>query len=426
MPQPNVKVKSMEVAGSTPVQQANAITDPAGRWERLIPITVPIFAVALFGVLLLPAHANLQVYLHLWMLATLTLFLFISFRVRKLRNPGGAQVSKPRTLSGDHIASYQLDGPPVPRKGSLISDFFLGAGSAMAVFAEGQMLIIAISPYFSTSPSTSATIKTAAISLTMTVLSLSIYSAMLLTRGRRPERVISGRPAFYLSLGILLSLFVPVTFLIFQVPMYIFVGPPAPWPTLFAYAQDQAERMDKDAVLWEVSARPPFEAPGPYSPENTPLEVSFAFYAPDAESIGLKVLDVDPPRLLSIEHGSQYAGSPIPNDMLRKQKECLASVRLGPREVYSLTGSEGLDFGKEKGSTVSPYLSLNLYCDKRYSFGETAGWYISYLADQSADISSLRLSVDGATGKVVGRERWPEDLEKPATPIPVASPTVRP
>jgi hypothetical protein len=416
----------MEDAGPDPTQPASAITNPASRWERLIPLMVPMFAIAVLGIFFLPAHPNIEIYLHLWMLATLALFLFLRFRLVKARNPGGGRVRKTRALTGSQVESYQPDGSPVLKKGSFISDLFLGMASTLAVFAEVQLLIGSINPYFITTTSTSINFEMAAITLMMALLFITIFSVMLLVRGRRPERIIGGRPAFYGTLGIFAALLAAVSFLVFQVPRYIFVGPSAPWLALFAFAQGQAERIDKDAVLQSVSASPPYDLSAPYSPSNTPFELDFNFYGISGKSIKIVVLDVDPPRLLSIRSDSFYSRAEGISDELREYRERAATVKLSPREVYALTEAEGLEFGKEENSTVSTHLILYVQDDLQDSVVVPAEWIITYIADQSPGYPWLILRVDGATGKVVGRRYEPEDFKKRATPVPVASPSVVP
>lgn len=415
----------IEDVGSNPVQPANAVPDPARRWERLIPITALMFALALPGVFLLPAHANIEIYLHIWMLATIALFFFLRYQVRKMRSPVVEQVSKTRTLIGYQVATYQPDGSPAPRRGMLLSDLSLRIAGMMAIFAEAQLLTVAITPYFNTYPSTTVNVQMGAVSLILAILSITIFSVTLVMRRGRPEKIISGRPAFYGSLGLFLVLFPAVTFLTFQVPRYLFVGPPAPWPTLFVFAQGHVERIGKNAVLQSVTARPPYGVSGPYSPKSTPFEVDFTFFGTSGEMVTVIVLDVDPPRLLSARSNSFDSELPEESsDLLRKYRERAATIKLSPREVYALTEEEGLEFGKEKSSTVSPYLSLALYDGGRALPGVPAWWNINYSANQSPGRSSLFLRVDAATGKVVARERWPEDFEKDATPVPVASPTI--
>jgi len=385
-----------------------------------------MFAIAVLGIFFLPAHPNIEIYLHLWMLATLALFLFLRFRLMKARNPGGGRVRKPRALTGYQVESYQPDSSPVLKKGSLISELLLGIASTMAAFAEVQLLIGSINPYFIASSSTSVNFKIAAIALTMALLFITISCVMLLVRGRRPERIIGGRPAFYGTLGIFFVLLAAVSFLVFQVPKYIFVGPSAPWPALFAFAQGQAERIDKDAVMQSVSASPPYDLSAPYSPSDTPFEMDFNFYGISGKTIKIVVLDVDPPRLLSIRTESFYSRAEGISDELRESKERVATVKLSPREVYALTEAEGLEFGKEESSTVLTHLILYVQDDLQDSVVVPAEWIITYIADQSPGYPWLILRVDGSTGKVVGRRYEPEDFKKRATPIPIASPTVTP
>jgi hypothetical protein len=385
-----------------------------------------MFALAVPGVFLLPAHADLEIYVHIWVLATLALFYFLSFKIRTSRNPVVEQVSHTRTLTGYQVASYQPDDGPVPPEGLPISTFFLRMGSMMAIVAEAQLLAGTITPYFQRYPSTSVNIIMAAIGLTMAALCIALFSATLLMRRSRPERVIRGRPALYGSLATFVVLFAIVTFLAFQVPRYIFVGPPAPWPKLLAFAQDQAGRIDKDATLRSISARPPYGLSGPYSSKNIVLELRFTFNNRSGENIDVVMLDVDPPRLLSSIRNSSY-GSFLEGDReLDKFRELAATIKLSPREVYALTEEEATAFGKEKHSTVSPDINIALDDNGQALFGVPAWWNIRYAADQVQGYPSLFLRVDSATGKVVAREHWPEDLEKKATPVPAASPTVTP
>jgi hypothetical protein len=417
----------IEDVGSNPLQPASTTTEPARRWERLIPITGLMLALALPGIFLLPAHPDIELYLHIWMLATITLFFYLRYRVRKMRSPVVEQVSKTRTLTGYQAATYQPDSSRVLRRGLVLSEFSLRIGGMMAIFAEGQLLAGTITPYLNTYSSPSISVQMGATSLMLAVLSIAIFSVTLAMRQGCPEKIISGRPAFYGSLGLFLVLFPAVSLLAFQVPRYIFVGPPAPWPTLHAFAQGHVERLAKNAVLRSVTARPPYGVSGPYSPQNTPFEVDFTFYGTSGEMVTVVVLDVDPPRLLSARSNSFSSESSEESiELLSKYRERAAAIKLSPREVYALTEEEGLAFGKEKSSTVSPYLSLALYDGGRALPGVPAWWNVDYSVNQSQGRSSLLLRVDSATGKVVARERWPEDFEKDVTPVPVASPTITP
>jgi hypothetical protein len=430
----------IEDAGSNQVQPANDITDPARRWEHLIPLTALMFALAVPGVFLLPAHPHIELYLHIWMLATITLFFFLRYQVRKMRSPVVEQVSKTRTLTGYEVATYQPDDSGVPKRAMLVSDLSLRMGGLMVIVAEVQLLALAIEPYFHTYPSTSVNIVMAAISLMMAVLCIAIFSVTLLIWRERPERGISGRSAFYGVLSTFIVIFSAVTFLAFQVPRYIFVGPPAPWPMLLAFAQGQAERIDKDAVMRLVSARPPYDASRPYSSKDTVLEVHFTFYVGNTRNIDVIVLDVDPPRLLSATSHLVHTITGGSSDELQAYRERAALIKLSPREVYALTEEEGLAFGTEKNSRVSPSMNIDVVGYLQKPPVEPASWNVTYLADQSPSHPSLFLPVDSespshpslflrvdsATGKVVTREHWPEDLEKKAMPVPSVSPTVTP
>jgi hypothetical protein len=411
---------------SSPLQPADIVTDPARRWERLMPITGILFALAVPGVFLLPAHADLEIYVHIWVLATLALFYFLSFKIRTSRNPVVEQVSQTRTLTGYQVASYQPEGGPVPSRGTPISTFFLGMAGMMAIVAEAQLLAATVTPYFQRYPTASVNIIMAAIGLTMAALCIALFSVTLLMRRSRPERVISGRPALYGSLTIFVVLFVIVTFLAFQVPRYIFIGPPAPWLKLLAFAQSQAERIDKDATLRSISARPPYGFSGPYSSKNIVLELHFTFNNTAGENIDVVMLDLDPPRLLSSTRNSSFRSFLEGDRELARFRERAATIKLSPREVYALTEEEGMAFGKEKNSAVSPDINIALDDNGQALFGVPTWWNIRYAANQVQGYPSLFLRVDSTTGMVIAREHWPEDLEKKATPVPAASPTVTP
>jgi hypothetical protein len=409
----------MENVESDSTYIATAAAAPPKQWERLIPLAVVLIALALLCGFLLPAHPDFEIYIHLSLLTSLGILFYVNFQRRRWRKLLPKQEIKSKA---DAISSLQSRAIVVP-------DLLLMWGTLFTGLAEFNLLLSTLGPAsgilrnFPVSPSYSLLTAYLAFSL----VSLTTFAVIQRSYKERAEQFASSRRGRFIFLLSAFVVCVGIFALVFQVPKYFFVSPPAPWPKLLAFAQGYANRSDKDATLIDVSGEPPFDAAKPYSARETPFEVKFTFLTPSGKSIWVVVLDVDPPRLLNIADPF-FTTEALPSDeLLSGYREKLSAIKLGPREIYRMTEAEGLAFGAENNSIIRPDATLILG-DRWQGQSDTLvdhNWEMVY-STQFVSYATLTLRVDSATGQVLARERWSEEDAERATPIPSASPTVTP
>ena len=201
-----------------------------------------------------------------------------------------------------------------------------------------------------------------------------------------------------------------------------YIGPFASWPAMVQFARHEADRIDKEAIVYYVSV---FSSPshGPYSPQSSLFDVEFEFVRPTGEGINITLLDTDPIRLVYVHTQTQPLISGYPGAH-EAYADWFAYVKLGPRDVYSLTEKEAIAFAQRNDINVAgfwPRLGTSLLFSDIWSsrFGVPAVWEMHYISE---DVSAgLDLDVDAATGKVLARNSFPSESTVTPTPHPAAA-----
>lgn len=202
----------------------------------------------------------------------------------------------------------------------------------------------------------------------------------------------------------------------------VYTGPFASWPAMVQFARHEADRIDKEAIIYDVSVFPvPFH--GPYSPRTSLFRVEFMFVRPTGEGINIELLDTNPIRLeyvgkqtQALVSGYEYAHE--------RFADWFAYIKLGPRDVYSLTEKEATAFAQRNGINVAgfwPGLQMSLLFDGAGSsqYGATAVWDMHYISKTASE--SLDLFADSTTGEVLARRSLPDESTATPTPPPPAT-----
>lgn len=202
-------------------------------------------------------------------------------------------------------------------------------------------------------------------------------------------------------------------------------GPFASWPAMVQFARHEADRIDKDATIYDVTVYPS-PSHGPYSPQTSLFSVEFRFVRPTKEDIAVSLLDTDPIRLEYVNKDTQSLISSY-EYAHQRNADWLAYIKLGPRDVYSLTEKEAIAFAQRNRIDVAgfwPSMHITLLFDGAglSQYGATAVWDMTYISENIT--KSLDLFVDGATGRALARRSLPD--ESTATPPPHPSATVSP
>lgn len=205
----------------------------------------------------------------------------------------------------------------------------------------------------------------------------------------------------------------------------VYTGPFASWSAMVQFARHEADRIDKDAIIYDVAV---FPSPShvPYSPQISLFNVTFKFVRPTGEGINIELLDTNPIRLEYVGEQTQalvsgYAYAHV------FEPDWLTYIKLGPRDVYSLTEKEAIAFAQRNGINVAefwPSLDMSLLLNDIWSsrFGVPAVWEMYYISENVTE--SLDLYVDSTTGEVLARRSLPD--ESTATPTPPPSATASP
>lgn len=202
-----------------------------------------------------------------------------------------------------------------------------------------------------------------------------------------------------------------------------YAGPIASWPEMVQFATHEAERIDKDAILYDISS---YLSDAPYSPKTSLFSMDLRFVRPTGEDIWIAALDTDPIRLQSV---TQYESSLIVSYKYAREHyaDWFAYIKLGPRDVYSLTEKEAIEFAQRNNIDVAKFwpgvdMSLTSFNIWEADYGIQAAWDIYYISRGGVD--SLDIVVDAKTGEVLARR--PYVYDGTATPAPQSSATVTP
>jgi Zn-dependent protease with chaperone function len=174
-------------------------------------------------------------------------------------------------------------------------------------------------------------------------------------------------------------------------------GPAASWETLLSTAREQVDKEGL-ATLYELMAYPEMGDGGQLS-DNNIMQVTFYFYYPDGTDSIVSMYDSDPPRLARVVPQQDF-GMKLSEQEQTRAIEALTALKVGPRELYRKTLSEGLAFGRAQGDQVWPFMTIYLADDQPPKYASGTGWRMTYETDQK----QLDLWTDPGNGNVVSRE----------------------
>jgi hypothetical protein len=380
-------------------------------WEPFVGFSLLLIGLAWVGAYLLPSYPSIVPYVAAWFVLVSVILWFLFVRVQNvLKLPMYREVT------------YKANGTPVVKQERRFVLF-------MARIPVHLTLLSALQVIFATwRRDYEFVIWSIGLYLPLALLAAGVFTLLWPKRPSKIEQWLDTYLGWWATVLLSTVLIAGMALMLFNVrsilsaPSSIWSAHSASWSTLYSFAREQAVSIDKDAVLESVIGGPPYYASEPYSSQTTPFELDFTFRRPAGGSIRVDVLDVDPPRLQKVISPWSFYSHHFSTDELSDLDRKAAYIKLSPREVYSMTEVLGIEYGKEQGSAVAPHVNMFLDHDWSESFGVPAGWNMEYSATDLDKAHSLYLRVDGATGKVVNEERWPEDLESTPTPSPAILP----
>jgi hypothetical protein len=385
-----------DVVGNEAAAQVAASTEGQDRWYKLMPVLTLVLGLAAIGAYYVPAYPDLGLPLGMLLIAC-----WLCLLARSLYMTRAVQRSQPGPASWSYFA-------PMSQKTRTFTDLLLPTSMTMVLFSGVQMIFVTLSHDY-----------TADLSFAFSVAGfLCIGFATLLSAPAVRDTAFVrwlAKPVTGLifSVGIFVLVIGLSLFITFEGPRYLTVGPAASQSQLFAFARTQAARIDKAAVLSSVRAGIMYKAPGPYSPDKTPMSVNFSFLGPTSGYIDVEVLDTDPPRLQRISN-SEYDLDIPPVEQVSLLKAVEADLKIGPRDVYRLTEPEAQRVAQRKGITLQ--LSMNAYlgCKCKEQYGVPLTWEVRYFA--SVFETELRSIVDASSGKVLQSNEGQDGREITSAP----------
>jgi|GEM_PF-6093055 len=181
-------------------------------------------------------------------------------------------------------------------------------------------------------------------------------------------------------IGIILFLILPLSIVLYSfirpkdnstVP--VVTGPSESWKVLLAFAEREATRIDKDALLSSTIYASPPNLLHSASYTNT-LELLFSYSTPSGGEIEIRFQDSSPTSTLRI---SRREGENVGiRQAIHEQNEwgqnarIVADVQLAPREAVERTWIEAMDYAHRQGIS-NPVVGLITYIWT----AETRGWY---------------------------------------------------
>ena len=368
------------------------------RWERYLPLLIPLLLVSMYMVYIWPLYVELSPLFVMWLILATAALLFAAVRVVSvLRSPT--------------YRSVALD--PKGKRATVQKRRFVGVMISAATIAAGYAAIQGIT-YASTreyEPTGWYTFVLVTASFVFLILFLLLWPG----RAAALERLLDTYPGFWLTVLVIAAVLVGSAYATVLKPAQAVEGPPASWADLLGFAHREAAKVDSSAVLQGVSARPDSSMKSPFSPHSTAFLVTFRFRRPDSSTFFVRVFDTDPPGLqstLRMRGRSSYeANTPLAPSVLPSYHPKLSYVKLSPRDVFRITEQEALNFAQQvaPGQPLEIHtLSLILEDHWQTCFGTTAGWFLTYGVNAGGELRSVRLNIDGASGEIVGREYEPE------------------
>ena len=382
-----------------------------GSWHKLLPVMTLVLGVASVGAWYVPVYPDLGLPVGIFLVIGWLCLLALSIdkaRVMQKSMQRGSEYGSTIARTGRNTLTY--------REIMFPTGFLLSTGMAMALFAGTYMIFGVLRNDYAVDLSLGFSVAAFLCIGVVALLSSPPVRATAFARwlARPVVRVIFGLGLFILVAGL-------SWFLGLRAYRFLTTGPAASQPQLFEFAKKQASRVDNAVILNSVSAGIMYDAPGPYSPDRTPMSVDFRFLAPSGEIILVEVLDTDPPRLRRITN-LDYNLAALTPERLSLPETLEASLKLGPRQVYQLTAPAAERFAQSKGLTLQPSLRTYLECNCQEQFGVPLIWEVGYRSPEFK--TELSFIVDASTGNVLHSTEGQGGTGN--TALPTTSPTVAP
>lgn len=194
-------------------------------------------------------------------------------------------------------------------------------------------------------------------------------------------------------------------------------GPYASWSDALKFARHEADRIDKDALLYDVDALN-LDWNGPYSSQTDTFYISFRFIRPSGGGFEIEVIDTAPVRLGYVISDSDPF---IVSYKYTREKFAgwFEQIKLGPRDIYRLTEKEANEFADDNGIDTTEFgpgvhISLTQADNWMRDFGVPAIWDMHYQTDTT--LASYDLYADAANGNVLDRRSYlPESSDAPTS-----------
>ncbi|MDQ5824452.1 MAG: hypothetical protein M3441_09640 [Chloroflexota bacterium] len=175
-------------------------------------------------------------------------------------------------------------------------------------------------------------------------------------------------------------------------------GPPVEWSKLFGAAREYIGKVDREAVLDDVSATTVASRPEDWDYSQA-LYVDFRYIGSSGDDLTLRIPDTEPTSVMLISWPADHSSSTIAISRSKQDAlvQSLSTLQVGPRDAGELTWEDAL--GRANTRNISPLILFHL--------SDTAAvWGVTYRdSDREGELLwNLRYDVDTDTGAVTKSE----------------------
>jgi hypothetical protein len=171
-------------------------------------------------------------------------------------------------------------------------------------------------------------------------------------------------------------------------------GPPVEWSKLFGTAQEYIEKVDREAVLHDVSASTVASRPEDWDYSQA-LYVDFRYIGSSGDDLTLRIPDTEPTSVMLIRWPAGHSSSALAMSRTKQDAlvQSLSTLQVGPRTAGALTWEDAL--GRANTRNISPLILFHLS-------DSAAVWDVMYRdSDNKGELLwNLSYEVDAGTGAV--------------------------
>ncbi|MDQ5825032.1 MAG: hypothetical protein M3441_12615 [Chloroflexota bacterium] len=195
-------------------------------------------------------------------------------------------------------------------------------------------------------------------------------------------------------------------------------GPPVPWPTILAVAEQEAHKIDKDSL---VSGFPAATTLGftTWGITNSVL-IHFTYARANGRMIDISFEDASPVTTLEVQDRENAAGLGfemyrLAQEQLQERYRRLTELKLGPREAVQRTWDQVRQTARENGIADPQPKPISIILSE-----EQLAWSIIYIVDDAAvptpDWDEKPVKVEGSfSGRFIVDDRTGEILSSEYT-----------